>query len=481
MDFRGLIYSLLNQNEQACGAYFAVYQKILPKSIKIISHKIQQNVFHQKAKDNNRQLSDTWFFTNADSRYLDREETKDWLGKHWLHQAWFFYIQEVAASLAAPTLTWSFNQANDAPLLFLDMCAAPGGKSIQIADRLLANNRWWLVVCNEINTSRISALDHNIRRTWSYNTCTTSYSGEFFWENMEEKFDGVLVDAPCSGEGTGFKSDAGTKRRREETIHNIARTQKKLLESAILACKPWGYVVYATCTINPRENEFVVQHALEVFWENISLENVPIHNKSTGISHRENKVILSKENTHKVARFRPHIHNTGWFFIAKFHKKNSTLSGEKTPKKQQLQNSNLDTGSALQTQISHILKDSFGITTNSDNHLFVATDSQVYLTTPEYKNIHWLLFTQKIGVPIFKKDKNTLLPLHWLGVTLGDLATKNTISLSDHNLQKYADGFDIETSYISSTANKFVIITHQTHGVSVGKIVHNTIKNKFLR
>ena len=89
--------------------------------------------------------------------------------------------------------------------------------------------------------------------------------------------DTVLIDAPCSGEGTGFKSDAGTKRRRLQTILEISHLQQSLLVSGIHACKPGGSIVYATCTINPRENEMVVAHALAVFGDTIELLPTGIH------------------------------------------------------------------------------------------------------------------------------------------------------------------------------------------------------------
>lgn len=484
MDFRDVIFSLVDQNEQACNAYFSAYQNPVGKSLKVITHKIDIDVFKNLAKQQARELTSPWFSETNDSYYIERADVSSWLGKNRLHESGFFYMQEVAASLAAPVLSSCFENT-EKNLCLLDMCAAPWGKSIQLADDLLSRDIPGMVVSNEVNAARMSALEHNIRRTGCYNTCTTAYSGEFFWESLPQFFDGVLVDAPCSGEWTWFKSDAGTKRRRQENAHKISRIQKSLLESAIKSCKPWGYIVYATCTINPRENEMVVQHALATFSESISLENIAINGKSDWIVQREGKNILSIEDAAKVARFRPHIQWTGGFFIAKFHKKNTpTELAQATPKaekKTKLPSSQLDMSDTLQTTIAQLLKGDYGIAIDTKKHFFVGTESQIYLTTPEYKKLHANLYTKKIGIPVFKKDKNILIPLHGLWHALGHLATQNTITLWEQDLQKYADGYDRETDFLPTTKSNFIILKYKNYGISVGKIVNSTIKNKFLK
>lgn len=484
MDFRDVIFSLVEQNEEACNAYFSVYQNPVVKSLKVITHKIDIEAFKNLAKQQARELTSPWFGKNSDSYYIQRKDESTWLGRNRLHEAGFFYIQEVAASLAAPVLSSCFENTQK-NLRLLDMCAAPWGKSIQLANDLLSRCIHGIVVSNEVNATRMSALEHNIRRTGCYNTCTTAYSGEFFWESLPDFFDGVLVDAPCSGEWTWFKSDAGTKRRRQENAHKISRIQKSLLESAIKSCKPWGYIVYATCTINPRENEMVVQHALTTFSQSISLENITINGKSDWIAQREGRAILSPEDATKVARFRPHIQWTGGFFIAKFRKKNIpseiAQSTDRTEKKMKLHSSQLDMSDTLQTTIAQLLKDDYGIFIDTTKYFFVGTESQIYLTTPEYKELHANLYTKKIGIPIFKKDKKLLIPLHGLWTTLGDLATQNTIDLAELDLQNYADGYDRETNFIPTSKNNFVILKYKKYGISVGKIVNGTIKNKFLK
>lgn len=141
-------------------------------------------------------------------------------------------MQELAASTSPHFMDIPDNG------LILDMCASPGGKTVQLADYVLANKKNTLIVANEFNAKRIPALGSNITRTGIYNTVITKYNGAMFGTNYPELFDAILLDAPCSGEGTGFKSDSAFKRRKQATVDKIARTQQMLLISAVKACKP---------------------------------------------------------------------------------------------------------------------------------------------------------------------------------------------------------------------------------------------------
>jgi 16S rRNA (cytosine1407-C5)-methyltransferase len=82
-------------------------------------------------------------------------------------------------------------------------------------------------------------------------------------------FDCILVDAPCSGEGTGFKSDAAFKRRKQESINSIVGLQKSILASSRQALRPGGILIYSTCTINPFENELQLTNWLDIYGHEI--------------------------------------------------------------------------------------------------------------------------------------------------------------------------------------------------------------------
>lgn len=473
-NYKDLIAKLISDPHER-EEFFACYHDPLPKSIKIINHKITLGEFMDYTQSLDWKLEDPGFSKQQDSRYIQRENNDMALGKHRLHLGGFFYMQEIAASLAVQALDIQAGEQ------ILDMCAAPGGKSVQIADDLLcrAIDSPGLVVSNEVSGSRIVALQSNLNRTGCYNSAVTQLDGTQFGNLTPEMFDKVLVDAPCSGEWTWFKSDVATKWRREENAQKIARLQYSLLSSAIKACKVWGTIVYATCTLNPRENEWVLTQALQECSGKIILEEVVLEGKSLGLTAFDDEMLLSDTDAKKVARFWPHRQHTGGFFIAKIHKVAATehkvKKGEQRNKK-----SNLDLSPWLQKQMSKILDDEYGITIDPQKHFFAATNKQVYLISPQYAQLKDSLYVEKVGVPIFKYHNQTELhPTHGLWVTLGDFATQNVVALTDAECQKYSEWYDIPTDYETSTPHKYVILQREKHGFSVGKIVNNALKNKF--
>lgn len=479
--YHDMISSLLQNNQSDIDAYFGCYQESIEKSIKIVTHKVSQDDLFAMAKQYWWTLTAPGFVEHSDTYYITRDTYDMGLGKHWLHTSWFFYMQEVAASLPAnilPIKTWD---------IVLDMCAAPWGKSVQLWDGLFNQTdkeslpqATGFVVSNEMSGSRIISLQSNLNRTGIYNGCVTNMSWSVFGSILPNFFDAVLVDAPCSWEGTGFKSDAGTKRWREDLVHKIARTQKELLTSAIKTCKAWWYIVYATCTINPWENEWVVSYILNKYSDYLTLENVAINNKTSGVTHRQDETLLSEEDAQKVARFWPHIQHTGWFFIALFKKTKETL--EVSDKPQKTTESQLLLSDDLQEKITEILFNDYNIELPKDQYFFVSTQKQVYVTTKDYLLLHNKIHIEKAGVPIFKWNNNKeLRPLHGLWNILGHLATKNVIQLDDTSLQRYSDGYDLTTDILPTTSHAYVIVQYKQRWISVGKIVWDTLKNKYMK
>lgn len=468
--YQSMISEMLWQDKANIDAYFGCYQEPIGKSIKIIKNKIDIDAFHAIASEYNWVLTKQQFTPNNDIYYITRSDEKHGLGKHRLHTLWFFYMQEVAASL--PTQCLPIKQWD----IVLDMCAAPWGKSVQIADK------WWFVVSNEVSWSRIIPLQYNLNRTWMYTSCVTSIQ---WWQRgniMPEFFDHILVDAPCSWEGTGFKSDDWIKWWQQDNVLKIARLQKELLSSAIKACKPWWTIIYSTCTINPWENEWVVSYALDKYKDIVSLENVDIEGKSPWVTHWEDDELLSTENAGKLARFWPHIQHTWGFFIARL-KKHSSTGWDISDNKKNTKQSQLDMSDSLQQKVSQLLYDDFGITIDQEKYFFVSSQKKVYVTSPAYTKLHNIIFTEKTGIPIYKINNNwQRSPLHWLWQCLWAIATKNIYSLQESELQKYSEWFDIPVRHdIQTSATKYVILQREKYWVSVWKIVDWYIKNKCIK
>ncbi|SFG78279.1 NOL1/NOP2/sun family putative RNA methylase [Halopelagius inordinatus] len=204
-----------------------------------------------------------------------------------------------------------------------DACAAPGSKTTQLA--ALMDDRG-VLVGNDNNLGRLSALRHNAERLGVSNLVVTNqdarnFSFKPFGEGTDdpeafEEFDGALVDAPCSCEGTIRKNPDALDRWTMNHVKSVAGIQKGILRRAVQATREGGTVVYSTCTFAPEENEAVLDHVLDeedcrvVEWDAPDgFDTVP------GVTEWEDdEYDPSVELAHRVY---PHLNDTGGFFCAK--------------------------------------------------------------------------------------------------------------------------------------------------------------------
>ena len=169
------------------------------------------------------------------------------------HDAGVYYLQEPSAMAPAALL-----DAQPGEIL-LDLCAAPGGKSTQLAAALQGRG---LLVCNEIHPKRARILASNIERMGVCNALVLNEHPAKLAERFPRCFDRILVDAPCSGEGMFRKEEAAVNDWSDATVAMCAARQTEILSSAARMLKPGGRIVYSTCTFSPEENEGVVSRFL---------------------------------------------------------------------------------------------------------------------------------------------------------------------------------------------------------------------------
>ena len=169
------------------------------------------------------------------------------------HEAGLYYLQEPSAMAPAGLLDVRPG------MKVLDLCAAPGGKSTQLAAALEGRG---LLVCNEINPKRAKILSRNIERLAVANALVLNEHPQHLAERFPGFFDRILVDAPCSGEGMFRKEEAAVTDWSPETVDMCARRQSEILESAAGMLAPGGRLVYSTCTFAPQENEGTVSRFL---------------------------------------------------------------------------------------------------------------------------------------------------------------------------------------------------------------------------
>ena len=175
-------------------------------------------------------------------------------GLHIFHEAGVYYLQEASAMAPVALLDPKPGER------VCDLCAAPGGKTTQIAGRMMGRG---FLLCNEINPKRAKILSRNIERMAVSNALVTNEHPATLAQRFAGFFDRVLVDAPCSGEGMFRKEEAAVTDWSQETVEMCARRQAEILSSAAALIRPGGHLVYSTCTFSPEEDEQAVARFLE--------------------------------------------------------------------------------------------------------------------------------------------------------------------------------------------------------------------------
>ncbi len=234
--------------------------------------------------------------------------TEEHIGDHPFHHAGMIYVQEPAAMAPVECLPiqpdWRV----------LDMCAAPGGKSTQLKNKLGENG---VLVSNEIIPARCRILTGNIERLGLKNTVTTCLDTGRLADLFPHTFDLITVDAPCSGEGMFRKEENAIPEWSEDNVQKCAARQAEILDNAVRALQGGGYIVYATCTFSPEENEMTVDAFLRRHPEFVLCPVTEAVKKCTepGIAYPG----CTCENICDARRFYPHTGRGEGQFMAVLH------------------------------------------------------------------------------------------------------------------------------------------------------------------
>jgi len=226
-----------------------------------------------------------------------------------------FYIQNLSSMLPALILDPKPDEK------ILDLCAAPGSKTTQIA--ALMENTGELTA-NDLSYKRLFKLKENLTHMGISNTKVLNLPGESFWKQLPEYFDKALVDVPCSMEGRIRIDDQKTYQDwSTKKIKQLSKLQKYLLRSAVSATKVGGTIIYSTCTLSPEENEEVVEWVVSKTPKALAVEPIILPNLvlQKSLTTWKKKQFLFTEN---CARIMPSVEMEG-FFIAKIHKLAKTV------------------------------------------------------------------------------------------------------------------------------------------------------------
>lgn len=228
-----------------------------------------------------------------------------------LFQAGCYYVQEAGSMFIAYLLRQHLDFSQD--LRVLDLCAAPGGKSTVLGSLISPES---LLVANEIVKSRAGILVQNLAK-WGLNKCVVTNNDPSHFSDLNDFFDLVVVDAPCSGSGLFRKQPEAIEEWSQEAVWSCSARQKTILEQIIPAIKDHGYLVYSTCSYSVQENEEIVQWLIETY--GLEVLTVPV-NAEWGIV-----------SSALGYRFYPHLTRSEGFYCALLRKPGNRETTENRP------------------------------------------------------------------------------------------------------------------------------------------------------
>jgi len=272
----------------------------LRRSIRVNTLKIPVNELKKRLKENWKLSPVPW----CKQGFWIEGKRRD-IGNLREHALGYIYVQEAASMIPPVVLDPKPGE------VVLDMCAAPGSKTTQIAQYMKNKG---VLISNDYTGLRLRPLGINVQRCGITNCILTLMHGQ----NIKGSFDKILVDAPCSGTGTIRKSLKTLRIWNPNMVKRLAGTQKQLINRAFENLKDNGTMVYSTCTLEPEEDEGVVSYLLDKY-DNAKLKNIDLNIKRSEPITEFNNVKYNPE-VKKCLRVWPQDNDTEGFFVAKIKK-----------------------------------------------------------------------------------------------------------------------------------------------------------------
>jgi 16S rRNA C967 or C1407 C5-methylase (RsmB/RsmF family)/NOL1/NOP2/fmu family ribosome biogenesis protein len=358
-----------------------------------------------------------------------------------------YYVQEASSMFIAEAVRQTVDLSK--PLKVLDLCAAPGGKTTLLASLLNENS---VLVANEVIKSRIGVLKENLEKWGFVNYIVSNHDPEEM-VNLEEFFDVVLVDAPCSGEGLFRKDPSAINEWSENNVNMCSARQKRILQAASMLVSPKGVLLYSTCTYNPKENQQNATWLTQVAdFEEVEL-NIPTQwgiDKSAG-----------------GYQFFPHKVKGEGFFLSIIRKKPSIPAQNQYPKIKLNRLSN--------RQIEFVKK---YLKTPDDFDYFIKNEGTVIVVNKnvikEFGIVLWALDKRSSGLEIGLMKGNDFVPSHSLALSTAIQNDLPAVELSKENALKYLkrEPFEVENA-----PNGWVLVRYE--GLNLGwiKLIGDRINN----
>ena len=355
--------------------------------------------------------------------YFNAEERP---GKSVLHEGGAFYIQEPSATAVVESMGASKGET------ILDLCAAPGGKSSQIACKLQGEG---LLISNEIIPSRAKILSQNIERMGVRNCVVLNQSPAELAKRFKGMFDRILVDAPCSGEGMFRKNPLAVEEWSLANVENCKQRQLDILDSAVEMLKDGGVIVYSTCTFSKQENEEVIDEFLQRYDDFEVIESKFKFNAGYALEGGKYNEQLVKTN-----RIFPHRFDGEGHFFAVLKR-----GGETGESKYALQQSKADPKAVKEYKAWQ--RDNLNVEFDA-NLSFGQTLYCMPYGTPRLDGLK----AERVGLQLGQYLKNRFEPSHALAMALKSGEVKRVLSLDKQNAEKYLSGQTLDADGVKGWA-----------------------------
>ena len=480
-------------------------------------------------------------------------------GKHPFHEAGVYYIQEASAMAPAAICKRAdpdFVNSEDAGKIgtendtegqrekkssddfrffgerILDLCAAPGGKSTQMAAAMAGRG---ILFSNEIHPARARILSENIERMGIVNDIVLNHDPKVLAERFPSYFHRILVDAPCSGEGMFRKNEEAVEQWSLENVKLCAGRQEEILECAYTMLMRGGILVYSTCTFAPEEDEEMMAHFLAKH-PDMKLLPVPLAGgmepglvrqealmkllQNQGQSKRKTTYDMEerfRKELQKTVRLWPHKVNGEGHFAAllqkegtaclevngrkmnrdlisnmgeapcvmrsashsssrdcdrKKMKKGSTFQKGKDKKSQSVSNQMMEAIAAFEQFEAQTLKSSWR--EGKESATYLTFGDQLYLVPEGTPDLHGLKVLRP-GLHLGTFKKNRFEPSHALALSLKSKDVKDTIDLSVEDAIKYIEGY----TFPAEDRKGWCLVTVEGYSLGFGKAAGGSLKNHY--
>lgn len=404
---------------------------------RLINTPCSQGLFLNEKKGKREDILKLIDFPLKESPYTDASlyYEKENIGKTKVYDLGLIYPQEIAASIPSRILNTEGVQ------IVLDLCSAPGGKTINYLNRVCDDV---LMIANEIEYKRAGALASNLERLGFSNVIITSKNTNEIKEDFYNGIDAIILDGPCSGEGMIRKYPEIIDTLTDDLVALCVSRQKEILENAYACLKEDGYLIYSTCTYALEEDEYLVRDFLA---EHEDMELIPIE------GYPASKI------DPRMVKFSP-LNDTEGQFIAYLHKKGNGAKRSLTYKKT-IKNKLVEDFIASQID----LKDYYLYEQNNKFYLSLIPLVEIKKNVVRY------------GIYIGEIIKGRFEPNHhfYRANVLKD-HFKKIYDLNEEEYKQYIQGLELE---VEGLENGYYLITVSGYSLGFGKCVNGRMKNKY--